>query len=166
MKYLNKKNILFVLILIIVIVASKTYNRYYNPATKNNEPISNSKIIDDAKNSSNEYLINNNPSSGDTLIEKEIPNDQMEPGIHNEDSIFFDGMEKVYSILNFNDVEEIKNKLTIYIKNNITRQADECKVNIFGDSDDVLNLNIKVNDTSLFVDIPKNNPSDFTVEVE
>jgi len=162
MNYLTRKNIFIFLFIIIIVVASKVYNTYNPPKNTKNTPLPTSHISNNSFSSENK--IDNRPSSLDTVIENDIPFDQLESGIQNKDSIFFDGMEKVYSYLKFNDVEDIKYKLTFYIKNNIDNKTDKCTVDIIDNSHNSLVLSISVSNNRLSVNIPKDKPLEFTID--
>lgn len=163
MNYLTRKNILIFLFIIIIVVASKVYNTY-NPPKNKNTPSPTTSNVSDNNPVTSENKVDNRPSSSDTVIENDIPFDQLESGIQNKDSIFFDGMEKVYSYLKFNDVEDIKYKLTFFIKNNIDNKTDKCTVDIIDNSQNYLVLSISVANNKLKVNIPKDKPLEFTID--
>lgn len=152
MKYITIKNVIFVIMLVLIVVISKSYNNY----GKNMNIQSNKKALNIKEPVKS--------TIGETYKEMKIADgSSIEQEAYDKNSIYFNGMEKVYSILKYDEVENIKVRLLVYIKEKVNRKENECIVTILENSPDTLKLGLQVVDRNFIAIIPKGNPSAFKV---
>lgn len=153
MKKFNLRNILFVGVLVLVVVVARTYNSYRKALNSSNNDID---------------MFNRGQQTQSTVREvynqgNSFLNNQIEQEAYDKNYIYFKGMEKVYSILKYSEVEDMKVKLTFYIKNKVSAKANECVVTVLDNNETTLKLGLKIDDRNLRAIILKANPAEFTI---
>lgn len=73
-------------------------------------------------------FVNDISSSMETIIEPEISDEDMEIELYDEGQIYFEGIEELYNYFKFNQVESIKEKVSFYIQQNISKDLLDCKL--------------------------------------
>lgn len=158
MKSITKKKFLIVAGVILIVILSKFYNHYFNPSTGGEKDVVPSGTLTTTPSPS---IVPS--SSSDTVLEEEIPFDELEPE-NSENTIFYNGMEDLYEILKYNEVEVLRVNIDSYIKSNFKEHSNECIVTILENSENTLKVNFELDKHSMVVTINKDMPLVFNVE--
>ena len=78
-------------------------------------------------------FINKIESDMDTIEEPELSFDELEPGIYDDNQMYFRNVEALYAKLKYNQVEQVKQEVQFFVHQNIGADIKECTI----DSDSI-----------------------------
>ena len=130
-----KKHILLLILLLIVCGDGIALPYYFNSQ-------STKKIVEEEDLKKNELSkkISEESSNKDTVIDSELSDDELEPGVYDKEQIFIKGIEALDSYFKINQLDNIRQRIQFHIKQNINSGLKEG--NIEKDSIKVDNNNV------------------------
>lgn len=151
MKFGILKSVGIVATLLLIVFASKTYKASY----MNMKPlyIEVKEIQKQQEFSTKEAVYK--PSSGRMGKDNKI---KIEEEAYDKEGIYFNGMEKVYPLMKYNEVESLKNKLLYHIRHQLGSKEKECSVRIIENSHEFLKFGLRIGERNLVAEILKARP--------